>query len=290
MMARRQENIRFNQGMMFMIGKFRTQAIRAAAIALLLGAPVALAQARAQTEQPAGLSGDDFRTTSGALVIHPVQHASFVMGWNGKTIYVDPAWSAALYDKLPPPDLILITDIHQDHLNTAVLEKLVRPSTKIIAPAAVREKLPEALQQVTQILANGEDTNALGARIEALPMYNLTAERLRYHTKGRGNGYVLTMGGKRVYVAGDTEGTPEMLALKNIDIAFIPMNLPYTMSVEQAAEAVKAFKPKVVYPYHYQGSELGAFARLVGDTAGVEVRQRDWYPDRGASSGAAPPR
>jgi L-ascorbate metabolism protein UlaG (beta-lactamase superfamily) len=121
-------------------------------------------------------------------------------------------------------------------------------------------------------------------------MYNLTAERLRYHTKGRGNGYVLTMGGKRVYIAGDTEGTPEMLALKNIDIAFIPMNLPYTMSVAQAAEAVKAFKPKIVYPYHYQGSELGAFARMVGDTAGVEVRQRDWYPDRGASPGTVPPR
>lgn len=269
-----------------MIRKIRTQAIIAAAIALFLGSPAALAQA----ERPGGLSGDEFRTTQGALVVHPVQHASFVMGWNGKAIYVDPAWDAALYEKLPPPDLILITDIHQDHLNTAVLEKLVRPSTKIIAPAAVREKLPADLQQVTEILANGAQTTTLGARIEAVPMYNLTAERLRYHTKGRGNGYVVTMGGKRVYVAGDTEGTPEMLARRNIDIAFIPMNLPYTMSVEQAANAVKAFKPKVVYPYHYQGSEVAAFARMVGDKAGVEVRQRTWYPDQGASIGTVPPR
>lgn len=266
-----------------MIGKIRKQAINAAAIALFLGSPVAVALAQAQAERPGGLSGDAFRTTKGALVIHPVQHASFVMGWNGKAIYVDPAWDAALYDKLPPPDLILITDIHQDHMNTAVLEKLVRPTTKIIAPAAVREKLPAALQQVTEVLANGAQTTALGARIEAVPMYNLTAERLRYHTKGRGNGYVVTMGGKRVYVAGDTEGTPEMLALKNIDIAFIPMNLPYTMTVEQAANAVKAFKPKLVYPYHYQGSEVAAFARMVGDKSGVEVRQRAWYPDKGGA-------
>jgi L-ascorbate metabolism protein UlaG (beta-lactamase superfamily) len=114
-----------------------------------------------------------------------------------------------------------------------------------------------------------------GVKIEAVPMYNLTAARLRFHNKGRGNGYVMTFGGKRVYVSGDTEDIPEMRALKNIDAAFVCMNLPYTMTPEQAADAVREFKPKVVYPYHYRGSDTAQFKKLVGDAS--EVRLRDWY-------------
>ena len=127
------------------------------------------------------------------------------------------------------------------------------------------------------MLANGETKSVAGVSIEAVPMYNLTADRLKYHNKGRGNGYVVMVGGKRVYISGDTEDIPEMRALKNIDVAFICMNLPYTMTEEQAASAVREFKPKIVYPFHYRGSDVEKFKRLVGEDSGVEVRLRDWY-------------
>jgi L-ascorbate metabolism protein UlaG (beta-lactamase superfamily) len=130
---------------------------------------------------------------------------------------------------------------------------------------------------VTTVLANGERATIQGIGIEAVAAYNVSPDRLQYHAKGRGNGYILTFGDKRIYVAGDTEATPEMLALRNIDVAFIPMNLPFTMTPQQAAEAVRTFRPKVVYPYHHRGSDVAEFQRLVGTDAGVEVRLRRWY-------------
>ena len=143
------------------------------------------------------------------------------------------------------------------------------------------------LRPRTTTLANGETKSLLGLKIEAIPMYNTTSERAKYHAKGRGNGYVLTFADKRVYLSGDTEDIPEMRALKNIDVAFLCMNLPYTMTVEQAASAVREFRPKIVYPYHYRGSDLGKFKKLVGDDVGVEVRLRDWYkPQSSASNGS----
>jgi L-ascorbate metabolism protein UlaG (beta-lactamase superfamily) len=203
-----------------------------------------------------------------------VNHASLVMNWGGKTIYVDPVGGGARYQGLPAPDLILLTDIHGDHLSAETVAALPG-SAPIVAPQAVRDQLPAPLQARVQVLANGAKSTVATVPIEAIPMYNLTPERLQYHAKGRGNGYVLTMGGKRVYVAGDTEATPEMKALQNIDVAFIPMNLPFTMTEEQAAEGVKAFKPKVVYPYHSRGSDVNKFAQLVGSAS--EVRVRNWY-------------
>jgi L-ascorbate metabolism protein UlaG (beta-lactamase superfamily) len=127
------------------------------------------------------------------------------------------------------------------------------------------------------VLKNGETATLGDIKAEAIPMYNTTPDQLRYHPKGRGNGYVLTLGGKRVYISGDSEDIPEMRALKDIDVAFLCMNLPYTMTVEQAASAVRAFKPKIVYPYHSRGSDLEKFKSLVGSDSGVEVRLRDWY-------------
>jgi len=124
---------------------------------------------------------------------------------------------------------------------------------------------------------NGDRKSILGITIDAVPMYNTTAERKQYHVPGRGNGYLLTLADKRIYLSGDTEDIPEMRALKNIDVAFVCMNLPYTMSVEQAANAVREFRPKIVYPYHCRGSDLEKFKKLVGDDVGVEVRLRDWY-------------
>ncbi|OJH39712.1 MBL fold metallo-hydrolase [Cystobacter ferrugineus] len=223
------------------------------------------------------LSGDAFPTSQGDLIVHPVNHASFLMGWAGKTIYVDPVGGAAPFEDLPAPDVIFVTDIHGDHLNADTLTALVKAETVIVAPQAVHDALPENLRGATQVLANGGTLTVADIAVEAIPMYNLTQERLQYHEKGRGNGYVLTMGGKRVYIAGDTEDIPEMRQLRDIDVAFVPMNLPYTMTVDQAASAVREFKPKVVYPYHSRGSDLNEFTRLVGTDVGVEVRVRNWY-------------
>src|SRR5438309_6621850 len=198
------------------------------------------------------------------------------MAWKNKTIYVDPVGGGKRFDGLPKPDLILVTDIHGDHLDAGTLEAVVGGAI-IVAPAAVAEKLPDKLRHQTTVLANGETKSIAGVSVEAVPMYNLTAERLKFHNKGRGNGYVVALGGKRVYLSGDTEDIPEMRALKNIDVAFVCMNLPYTMTEEQAASAVREFKPKIVYPYHYRDSEVEKFKKLVGEDSGVEVRLRGWY-------------
>ena len=226
----------------------------------------------------AQITGDVVATSRGDLVIHPIDHATFVMGWNGKAIYVDPVGGADRFAGLPAPDLILITDIHGDHMDAETLEAIVTPQTTIIAPAAVAGRLPESLTSQTISLANGERSMLGDIGVEGVPMYNLTQDRLRFHDKGRGNGYVISMGGTRVYVAGDTEDVPEMRALQNIDVAFIPMNLPYTMTEEQAASGVTAFNPHIVYPYHFQGSDVEKFKMLVEAGGGeTEVRIGDWY-------------
>jgi L-ascorbate metabolism protein UlaG (beta-lactamase superfamily) len=223
---------------------------------------------------PAARSVDEFKTSAGTLKITTVQHAGFIMEAGGQTVYVDPAQGS--FDGLPPADVILLTDIHGDHLAPPLIAKVRKPGTgtQIIAPSAVAKTVTDAV-----VLNNGE-SKTLGAwKIEAVPMYNLkrgpSAGQL-YHDKGRGNGYVVTYGGLRIYIAGDTEGVPEMRALKNIDVAFIPMNLPYTMPPEEAADAVKAFHPKVVYPYHYQGSDLKVFETALAGS-GIDVRIRNWY-------------
>ena len=223
------------------------------------------------------IDGDHIATSDGDLIIHPINHATFVMSWKDKTIYVDPVGTGKRFHGLPKPDLILVTDIHGDHLSPETLEAVADAKTAIVAPSAVAEKLPEKLRKQTTVLANGETKSVAGINVEAVPMYNLTADRLKYHNKGRGNGYVVTVGAKRVYISGDTEDIPEMRALKNIDVAFICMNLPYTMTEEQAASAVREFKPKIVYPYHYRESEVEKFKKLVGEDSGVEVRLRGWY-------------
>jgi L-ascorbate metabolism protein UlaG (beta-lactamase superfamily) len=212
----------------------------------------------------------------GYLVVHEVEHATFVMSWNGHTIYVDPVGDGL--GGLPAPDLILVTDVHGDHLDAGTLQSVAQDDTTIIAPAAVAEELPADLQARTTILGNGEQETLMGITVEGIPMYNLTEERLGYHSKGRGNGYVVTLGGKRIYISGDTEDIPEMRALEDIDAAFICFNLPYTMTEEQAASAVREFAPSIVYPYHYRGSDVQKFASLVGSDSGVEVRILDgWY-------------
>jgi L-ascorbate metabolism protein UlaG (beta-lactamase superfamily) len=213
---------------------------------------------------------EQFSTSKGPLQITPIQHASLMIQAGGKVMYIDPAQGK--YDGLPQADYILITDIHGDHMVPALVDKLKKPSTVILAPTAVCATITSATP-----ISNGETKTIGDFQVEAIPMYNLTPARAQMHTKGRGNGYVLTYGGKRFYFSGDTEGIPEMLALKNIDVAFVCMNLPYTMSPAEAAVAVKAFHPAVVYPYHYSGSDTQAFAKALEGT-GIDVRLRDWYP------------
>jgi L-ascorbate metabolism protein UlaG (beta-lactamase superfamily) len=223
------------------------------------------------------LTGDRIATKDGDLVIHPINHATLALGWKQLTLYVDPVGGGQRFAGLPKPDLILLTDIHGDHLNADTLKAVATDKTLLVAPSAVAEQLPAEWRGRTTVLSNGESKSLSGLKIEAVPMYNTTPERSKFHAKGRGNGYVITFADKRVYLSGDTEDIPEMRALKNIDVAFLCMNLPYTMTPEQAASAVREFRPKVVYPYHCRGSDLEKFKQLVGDDVGVEVRLRDWY-------------
>ena len=223
--------------------------------------------------------GDEYATDNGKIAIHPIQHASFVMtvpaGGNGMVIYNDPVGGAALYADYPRPDLILITHEHGDHYNVETLEALAGDSTKLLVNPAVFDKLPAGLKAKAASIGNGGNTEIDGIAIDAIPACNTTEDRLKYHPRGRDNGYVLSIDGRRVYIAGDTEDIPEMRALSGIDVAFVPMNLPYTMDIDQASSAVNEFKPAFVYPYHYKGSDPEAFAGKVEDA--TKVVQGPWY-------------
>ena len=215
--------------------------------------------------------------------VSPVEHASAVIEKGGYTLYIDPVGSASLYKDYPAPDLILITDIHGDHYRQSTLDSLNTSKAKIIVPQAVADRMPAAFTPQIDVLGNGESKSRFGFTITGVPMYNLRPEAQRFHTKGRGNGYVVEHDNSRLYISGDTEDIPEMRALENIDLALVCMNLPYTMTVESAADAVLEFKPKTIMPYHYRGnpnvSDVKEFARLIkeGDRE-IQLVQLDWYP------------
>jgi L-ascorbate metabolism protein UlaG (beta-lactamase superfamily) len=257
-------------------------ALAVSASAQSLGRPTAQVPVRPQQQS--------FDTSIGPVKITPLYHASVLIELPNNAIYIDPAKPAPL-DGLLDATAILITDIHPDHMDANAIYTLGQAGgrgTRVVAPKAVLDD-PKVARQVLnvtaggKVLANGETAvldNRLGWTVEAVPMYNIVHKMPNgepYHPKGRGNGYILTFGDKRFYFSGDTEGTPEMRALKNIDVAFVCMNLPYTMSPEEAADAVKAFHPKIVIPYHYQGSDPQIFAKALEGT-GIEVRLLDWYP------------
>jgi L-ascorbate metabolism protein UlaG (beta-lactamase superfamily) len=251
----------------------RTQNFLGIKLLLSLAAPcVCAVAAYAQTARPS----QTFETSAGPVKITPIFHASTLIEAGGKAIYVDPA-KPSDFSGLPAADLILISDIHGDHMDPGAIATLSKSDTQIIAPAAVVKTVTTA-----KTLSNGETTKWEQWTIEAIPMYNLTrgpeAGKL-YHDKGRGNGYVLTYGGKRFYFSGDTEAIPEMRALKNIDVAFVCFNLPYTMTPEEAADGVLAFHPKVVIPYHFRGSDVSVFQKKL-EGSGIEVRVLDWYPKK----------
>lgn len=239
-----------------------------------------LFQAQAQEK-----SQDVIKINKGTLTVHPIEHATMALSTEEKTIYVDPTGGAEAFKGIKPADIILVTDIHPDHFDTKTLEAVVGPKTVLITPPAVAEKLPQNLKAELVILKNEEKTEQQGFTITAIAMYNIPKSADAFHIKGRGNGYLIRMGGKNIYISGDTEDIPEMRNLKNIDIAFVCMNLPYTMDVKQAASAVLAFKPKIIYPYHYRGqngfSDVAAFKQQVtARDKHIDVRLLDWYPSK----------
>lgn len=211
-------------------------------------------------------SGKDLKITFFA-------HASLALNFDGKEIYVDPVGDNADYAQLPKADLILLTHAHYDHMDTAAIATLCKEDTRIIETRECFDKLGYG-----EVMRNGDTLDLEYAGIEAIPAYNTTPGHTDFHPKGRDNGYIITLGGCAVYIAGDSEPTPEMLALKNIDIAFLPVNQPYTMTEEQAAEAVQAIAPKIFYPYHYgqveQKTDMERLDMLVDEIPGVEMRIR----------------
>jgi len=242
----------------------RPKAIRAIGAALFLVAGLL----SAGTADTVPAEGGDIRIT-------PILHGSVQVEHGDTVIYVDP-WSRGDYSAAPKADLILVTDIHGDHLDVEMIAKIRQDSTVLVVPAAAADKVDGET-----VMGNGETKELAGILVEAVPMYNLQRgpeEGGLYHEKGRGNGYLLTLGGKRIYIAGDTACIPEMRELADIAVAFVPMNLPYTMTPGEAAECVKAFQPEVVYPYHYRGSDLGEFSVVLEDEKEIEVRIREWYP------------
>lgn len=213
--------------------------------------------------------------------IIPISHATMVQKWGDKVIYTDPTGGAQAFAGQPAANIVVVTDIHGDHLSTSTLSAVLGNAT-LVVPQAVKDLLPTDLASRAKVLANDQTMDEQGFKIEAIPMYNLPESGDTRHTKGRGNGYIIERDGFRVYVAGDTAGIPEMRALKNIDMAFVPMNLPYTMDVEEAASAVLDFKPKQVYPYHYRGqdglADVNKFKELVNQgNNSIEVVLLNWY-------------
>ncbi|MGJ8629402.1 MAG: MBL fold metallo-hydrolase [Sulfitobacter sp.] len=225
-------------------------------------------------------AGDMFETPAGPIKVHPVAHASFVMETPMGVIYADPVGDPAQYADFPDADLILITHEHGDHYNADTLAALAKDKTQIITNPAVFEMLADDVKAKANAVSNDASATFNALKVDAIPAYNTTEERLNFHPRGRDNGYVLNFEGFRVYISGDTEDIPEMRALTDIDLAFVCMNLPFTMDANAAASAVSEFAPTYVYPYHYRGRDGGTqdpaeFAKMLGGD--TEVRMAEWY-------------
>ncbi|MHC4370363.1 MAG: MBL fold metallo-hydrolase [Planctomycetota bacterium] len=227
---------------------------------------------RGSADASHGFEEDVINTSDGDLKIAFIGHGTLMFTFEAKVIHVDPVGRAADYSTMPKADLILLTHEHGDHLDTGVVKILREESTRIVLTETCAERIRGGV-----VMQNGDLRTIGGLKIEAVPAYNIVHIRSGgqpFHPKGRGNGYVIMFGDKRVYVAGDTENTPEMKKLRNIDIAFLPMNLPYTMTPEMVADAAKAFKPKVLYPYHYGQTDPRKLVDLLKDSPEIKVRIR----------------
>jgi L-ascorbate metabolism protein UlaG (beta-lactamase superfamily) len=235
-------------------------------LCLALGLALCLSMALpASAQKP--LQEDTVKTSGGELKITCLGHGTLMFSFGGKTIHVDPVSTYSDAARLPKGDVILITHEHGDHLDAKAIQALSTDKTILIVNPGSSKALP-----VATVLKNGETKTMAGFQVEAVPAYNLEKG---FHPKGNGNGYVITFADQRVYVAGDTENIPEMKGLKQIDIAFLPMNLPFTMTPEQVADAARAFRPRVLYPYHFGNSDTAALVNLLKDEKGIDVRIRD---------------
>jgi L-ascorbate metabolism protein UlaG (beta-lactamase superfamily) len=238
--------------------------------AVLIAAGLGATPVRAEEEKK--LEEDVIKTEEGDLKITFIGHGTLMFTWQGKVIHVDPVSRETDYTKLPKADLVLITHEHGDHLDLKALNLIRKDGTEIILTKTCAEQVSGGL-----VMNNGDVRTVDGLKIEAVPAYNIVHKRpdgSPFHPKGRGNGYVVTFGKTRVYIAGDTEDIPEMKNLKKIDIAFLPMNLPYTMTPEMVADAARAFSPKILYPYHYGQTDPKELVDLLKDDEGIEVRIR----------------
>jgi L-ascorbate metabolism protein UlaG (beta-lactamase superfamily) len=216
---------------------------------------------------------DLFTTSAGELALTFLGHGTLMFTFEDTVIHIDPYSRVADYSELPKAGVVLITHGHGDHLDLQALEQIRTPDTTVIMPQVCEAQVPDGL-----VIGAGEIRGLDTFTVEAVPAYNIAHRRPNgqpFHPPGEGVGYVLTFGDVRVYVAGDTENTPEMKRLSNIDIAFLPMNLPYTMTPEMVADAAKAFRPKVLYPYHFGDTDTDALVTLLADEPGIEVRVRD---------------
>lgn len=255
---------------------FLTLALPACEGDLLAGEPegVALPAAPPTVAATSDRVTDTFPAAGGTLSVLPIEHASFILGWQGKAIYVDPSGRSLADATLPRADAVLVTDPHYDHLDSQWIARLRGPQTVVVGPAAAAERAP-----MDVVLANGETREVLGIQVTAVPSYNLArgpVEGLRYHDKGRDNGYLLEFGGLRVYVSGDTECTPEIEALGHVDVAFVSLNEPYAMTPPEASRCLGAFRPAVAIPYAYRHADLSTLD-LATIGPGVELRKRDFY-------------
>jgi L-ascorbate metabolism protein UlaG (beta-lactamase superfamily) len=217
-------------------------------------------------------ASDQFETAAGIVELDFIGHGSLMFKLNDMVIYVDPVKSSGSYDNFPKADVILVTHEHSDHLDINLIDALRKSGTVILCNSAAKAKVNGSFA-----VKAGDTRNIGHISIEAVEAYNIVNERAPgqpFHPKGAGVGFILTMGGKRIYVAGDTENTPEMKALKNIDVAFLPMNLPYTMTPAMVADAARSFKPKILYPYHYGDTNPDELVKLLKDSD-IEVRIRN---------------
>lgn len=212
---------------------------------------------------------DVIKTTSGPITIHFIGHGTLEIDFGRVVIHVDPWSKLADYSALPKADIILITHGHPDHLDTEAIGLLTKKDTRIIVTAAVHDEIKKGT-----VMNNGDILQVKGIEVQAVPAYNTSEGKEKFHPKGRDNGYVMMLGDKRIYIAGDTENIPEMADLKDIDIAFLPMNQPYTMLPEQVADAVTKFMPKILYPYHYGDTDVSKLKKLMASVKGVELRIR----------------